>query len=95
MKISKDFGIVIRRQALRSKSIDIAPVKTEFHLNDYFDETNDLISLGSFSNGDASDECLKSLEKLALFYNDDFFILTQYIPDWCEVDAAFLNNVDS
>jgi len=94
MKISKDFGIIIRRQALRSKSIDIAPVITEFHFDGYFDETHDLLSLGPFFGGDAADECLKSLEKLGLCYIDDFFIFTQYVPDWCEVGAAFLDNAD-
>ena len=87
MKISKDFGIIIRRDSLRSKSIDITPVMTEFNLNGYFDETIDLISLGPFFGGDAADECLKSLEKLGLGYIDDFFIFTQYMPDWCEVEA--------
>ncbi|MCA1326291.1 hypothetical protein [Herbaspirillum sp. alder98] len=94
MKISKDFGIIIRRQALRSKSIDISSVMKELHFDEYFDETDDLISLGPFFGGDAADDCLKLLEKLGLCYIDDFFIFTQYIPNWCEIRAEVLVNID-
>jgi hypothetical protein len=59
----------------------------EFHFDRYFDESNELISLGPFFGGDAADCCHRSLEKLGLSYIDDFFVFTEYIPDWCQVEV--------
>ncbi|MFT4193052.1 hypothetical protein [Ottowia sp.] len=87
MKISKDFGIVIRRQALEEKSINLAPVLLEFHFDGFYDQSPAFVSLGPFFGGDASDSCIKILEKLGLSYIDDFFVLEAYIPDWCRIEV--------
>ncbi|QOH37887.1 hypothetical protein C7S14_0204 [Burkholderia cepacia] len=39
MKVSRDFGIVVRRAALAAKNVDLSPVMTEFNLARYFDES--------------------------------------------------------
>lgn len=87
MKISKDFGIIVRRKAIDQKSIDLILVMKEFHFEKYFDESADFISLGPFFGGDNADSCMKLLERQGLVYIDDFFILEGYFPDWCRVEV--------
>lgn len=86
MKVSKDFGIVIRRQALNEKAINLEQVMKEFHFEQPYDQSIDFVSLGPFFGGDASDSCMRFLEQLGLIYIDDFFILEAYFPEWCRVE---------
>ena len=86
MKVSKDFGIVIRRQALVQKSIDLTPVMTEFNFTRNDDDSSDFVSLGPFYGGDNADDCMRALERQGLIYIDDFFILEGYFPEWCRVE---------
>ncbi len=87
MKVSRDFGIVVRRAALAAKEVDLSTVMAEFKLRTYFDESNSLISLGPFFGGDAADECLRSLKRLGLTYIDDCFIFDGFVPDWCSFEV--------
>lgn len=87
MKVSKDFGIVVRRAALTAKNVDLSTVMAEFSFETYFDESNSLISLGPFFGGDAADACMRSLERIGLTYIDDFFIFEGFIPDWCSFEV--------
>ncbi|KVX62673.1 hypothetical protein [Burkholderia stagnalis] len=87
MKVSRDFGIVIRRAALVAKDVDLSPIMAEFNFEAYFDESSGLISLGPFFGGDAADDCMRSLEKLGLTYVDDFFIFAGFVPDWCSFEV--------
>ncbi|KFG98289.1 hypothetical protein GQ56_0104310 [Burkholderia paludis] len=87
MKVSRDFGIVVRRAALAAKNVDLSPVMVEFSFREYFDESDSLISLGPFFGGDAADVCMRSLERLGLTYIDDFFIFDGFVPDWCSFEV--------
>ncbi|WP_186144609.1 hypothetical protein, partial [Burkholderia gladioli] len=75
------------RAALSAKNVDLSTVMTEFNLGRYFDESDNLVSLGPFFGGDAADECMKSLEKLGLAYIEDFFIFEGFVPDWCSFEV--------
>lgn len=87
MKVSRDFGIVVRRAALVAKDVDLSRVMAEFNFQTYFDESNNLISLGPFFGGDVADKCMRSLEKLGLAYVDDFFIFEGFVPAWCSFEV--------
>jgi hypothetical protein len=87
MKISKDFGIVVRRAALAAKNVDLSTVMAEFNFGSYFDESKNLISLGPFFGGDAADACIRSLERVGLAHVDDFFIFEGFVPDWCSFEV--------
>ncbi|ELW9529570.1 MULTISPECIES: hypothetical protein [Burkholderia] len=87
MQVSSDFGIVVRRQALEEKRVDLSPVLSEFHFEQYFDQSNEFVSLGPFFGGDAADDCMRSLEKLGLSYIDDFFIFMGDFPQWCRFEV--------
>lgn len=93
MKVSKDFGIVVRRKAIDQKSIDLLAVMKEFHFEKYFDESADFVSLGPFFGGDNADSCMRSLELQGLVYIDDFFILESYFPEWCRVEIFGANDI--
>ena len=92
MKVSKDFGIVIRRTAVEERHIDIDLVMKEFNFSSFFDESINFISLGPFFGGDSSDSCMRFLENLGLTYIDDFFILEGYFPEWCRVEVFSARN---
>lgn len=87
MKESRDFGIVIRRAALKAKNVDMSTVMAEFNFGAYFDESNNPISLGPFFGVDAADACMRSLERIGLAYADDFFIFEGFLPDWCSFEV--------
>ena len=87
MKVSKDFGIVIRRDAIVQKGINLSSLMKEFNFPKNYDDSLELISLGPFYGGDNADDCMRSLELLGLVYIDDFFILEGYFPDWCRVEV--------
>ncbi|PFH04486.1 hypothetical protein BCF11_5269 [Collimonas sp. PA-H2] len=87
MRISSDFGIVIRREALKEKAVNLSQILIEFHFDRYFDESKNFISLGPFFGGDAADDCMRSLEKIGLIYIDDFFIFVGDFPQWCRFEA--------
>ena len=87
MKVSKDFGIVVRRKSLADKSISLDAILKKFNFESYFDESETLISLGPFYGGDSSEACFRALEKLGLSHIDDFFALEGYFPDWCQVEV--------
>lgn len=87
MKVSRDFGIVVRRAALAAKNVDLSTVIVEFNFRTYFDESDSLVSLGPFFGGDAADDCSRSLERLGLTYIDDFFIFEGFVPDWCSFEV--------
>jgi len=85
MKVSKDFGIILRKDAIALNSIDIDLILKEFNFEKLFDEDEFLISLGPFFGSENSEECIVFLKELGLSYIDDFFVLEGYFPDWCDV----------
>ncbi|MEQ1536346.1 MAG: hypothetical protein ABL923_10750 [Burkholderiaceae bacterium] len=93
MKVSKDFGIVIRRDALVKKSIDLSSVMREFNFSKNYDDSSEFVSLGPFYGGDNADDCMRSLEGQGLAYIDDFFILEGYFPDWCRVEVFGVDSI--
>ncbi len=87
MKISKDFGIVIRKKMLKKKSVNLSTILLEFNFEAYYDESPDFVSLGPFFGGDNADDCIRSLERQGLVYIDDFFIMEAFFPAWCRVEV--------
>ncbi|WP_155634017.1 hypothetical protein [Burkholderia cepacia] len=87
MKVSSDFGIVVRRKALEYKAVNLSSILVEFNFQNYFDKSDEFVSLGPFFGGDAADDCMRSLEKLGLAYIDDFFIFTGDFPRWCRFEV--------
>lgn len=87
MRVSSDFGIVVRRKALDEKKVNLSSILVEFNFERYFDQSNEFVSLGPFFGGDAADDCMKGLEKMGLIYIDDFFIFMGDFPQWCRFEV--------
>lgn len=87
MKVSKDFGMVIRRDALVAKNIDLEEVMKAFNFHGLYDQSSEFLSLGPFFGGGAADSCMEMLQRLGLVYIEDFFIMNSYFPDWCRVEV--------
>ncbi len=87
MRVSSDFGIVIRKKVIVEKNVDLSTVLAEFNFDKYFDQSESFLSLGPFFGGDASEDCMRLLEKLGLIYIDDFFIFTGDFPGWCRFEV--------
>lgn len=77
-------GIVIRRQALLSKFIDIDRLSAVLEFDAPLDMSADLISFGPCFGGEATDELTRRLEAVGLQYADDFFVFSGEFPMWCK-----------
>ncbi|MCS4511916.1 hypothetical protein [Xylophilus ampelinus] len=72
MKVPKDFGNVIRRDALAQKSINLSLVIADFNFVKNYDDSLEFVSLCPFCGSDNADDCMRSLERHGLVYIDDF-----------------------
>ncbi|MEO5971346.1 MAG: hypothetical protein ABIQ95_15580 [Bdellovibrionia bacterium] len=88
IKITDEFGIIIRKKALLEKSIKIEAVLAAFENESPMDENEDLISFGPHFGGEAMDNFGKRLTKLGLEYIDDYFNFYGEFPGWAEFSVA-------
>jgi len=79
-----EFGIVIRRQVLESKNIDIEALSKTLEFDSPLDINADLVSFGPCFGGEAADEFTRRLERHGLQYVDDFFVFSGEFPSWCQ-----------
>ncbi|WP_124431041.1 hypothetical protein [Pseudomonas orientalis] len=79
-----EYGIVIRRQELLSRAIDIDRLSTMLEFDAPLDISADLVSFGPCFGGEATDELTRRLETLGLQYVDDFFVFSGDFPLWCK-----------
>lgn len=83
-----EFGLVIRRQELVSKLIDIDKLAAVLEFNAPLDISDDLVSFGPCFGGEAANEFIRRLEALGLQYVDDFFVFSGEFPLWCKFKVA-------
>ncbi|PIB63240.1 hypothetical protein HU759_001805 [Pseudomonas sp. OE 28.3] len=83
-----EYGIVIRRQALLSKFIDIDRLSAVLEFDAPLDMSADLVSFGPCFGGEATDELTRRLEAVGLQYVDDFFVFSGEFPMWCKFKVA-------
>ncbi len=84
IKISFEFGIVIRKDAIKTKHIAKEKITEVFEGEKPLDESDVLLSYGPHFGADAMEELGKRLSKLGLEYIDDFFYFQGDFPDWAE-----------
>lgn len=85
VKISSDFGIVVKKVALNVKSLTRSQLFEIMDAESPFDEDEDLLSFGPHFGEEAAKEFIKRLEKAGLVYYDDFFELSEIVPQWCQL----------
>jgi hypothetical protein len=83
IRLSTQFGIVVRKQALQRIGVDKGKLLALLEAVAPYDEDDDLISLGPHFGAEAADEGIRRLKNLGLEYPDDFFDLSADVPDWC------------
>ncbi|MBP5100644.1 MULTISPECIES: hypothetical protein [Pseudomonas] len=79
-----EYGIVIRRQELISRFIDIDRLSALLEFDAPLDINADVVSFGPCFGGEAADELTRRLEVLGLQYVDDFFVFSGEFPLWCK-----------
>jgi hypothetical protein len=88
VKLSKYFGIVIRKDALERQSVDTDSLCQVMDAEKPYDEDATLISFGPHFGAESADEFMSRLRKLGLIYLDDFFVLWDDVPEWIEFRVA-------
>lgn len=87
VRIHPEFGIVLRRSALRERGVSLDAVLAVFQRAP-LDQNGSLISFGPHFGQEAASALVASLEKLGLVYVDDLFMFVSECPDWCGLGAA-------
>jgi len=88
IRVSVEFGIVIRRASLDERSISLNKVYQCMGTSSPLGMNDDLISFGpSFGIG-AQREFIRRLEEIGLVYYEDFFDMSIDSPAWCDFLVA-------
>ncbi|MEW5251795.1 hypothetical protein [Microbulbifer discodermiae] len=82
ISVSKDYGIVIRRAALKEKEIEISKVFEVMEATEPLGESDELLSFGPHFGGEASYELSKRLDSLGLTCKRDYFVFYGNFPNW-------------
>jgi len=82
VKISADFGIILRRAALSERNVARERVIIAME-DEPLAESMDLLSFGPHFGGEAADEFVRRLQALGLELFDDFFVFQGDFPTWC------------
>lgn len=85
-----EYGVVIRRQELISKLIDIDTLSMVLEFDAPLDISADLVIFGPCFGGEATDELSRRLEALGLQYVDDFFVFSGEFPLWCKFKVGII-----
>lgn len=84
IRISFEFGIVIRKEAITTKHISKEKIMEVFEGDKPLDESDVLLSYGPHFGAEAMKELGSRLSQLGLEYIDDFFYFHGDFPDWVE-----------
>jgi hypothetical protein len=85
VKVPEQFGIVVRKAALKKHNVSDKKVLDAMETSKPFDENHDLLSFGPHFGQEASNEFIRRLESLGLNYGDDFIDFEDLLPAWCQV----------
>ncbi|MEX2963906.1 hypothetical protein [Microbulbifer sp. TYP-18] len=80
--VSTDYGIVIRKAALKEKDIEASKVFDVMETTEPLGENDHLISFGPHFGRETSDELSKRLDSLGLFCMRDYFVFHGDFPSW-------------
>lgn len=92
VQISEHFGLVIRKSALIRRHISVVQLKQVMETEKWFDEDEQLISVGPHFGGEAANKFSRRLEKAGLVYGEDFIDFADLLPPWCKLSIS-LNDV--
>ncbi|HZS46572.1 MAG TPA: hypothetical protein VFC63_15965 [Blastocatellia bacterium] len=85
VRLSKYFGIIIRKDALLRQGVDDDTICQIMDRDKPYDEDASLISFGPHFGEEGAEEFVSRLRKLGLIYLEDFFVLWDDVPEWAEI----------
>ena len=85
VKVSSDFGLIVRKSSLREKNLNIKELFIIMEVDEPFDESENLISFGPHFGEEALKVFLERLESFGLTYFEDFVDFSDAIPNWCHL----------
>jgi hypothetical protein len=88
VKITSEFGVIIRKKSLAEKNISLDKLKEAAENATPMSEDEELISYGPHFGPEAMDNFGKKLNEIGLEYIDDFFNFYGDFPDWAEFSVA-------
>jgi hypothetical protein len=88
IRVTTEYGIVIRRSALIEKQISFAQLLEAMESDQPFDADEALISFGPSFGEEAMHEFVRRLEKVGLYIYDDFFTVALDVPPWCQFTVS-------
>jgi hypothetical protein len=90
IKVTSEFGLIIRKRALSERALGIAQVFEAMEAAQPYGESDELLAFGPSFGPEALDTFTKRLQKLGLEYWDDFFEFAYPHPSWCTFRAEYL-----
>lgn len=88
VKLSAEYGIVVRRRALTERGVGYARLLEAMEIDEPLDASEGLLSFGPHFGGEAASEFTARLQNLGLVYIDDFFVFSGDFPGWCAFAAS-------
>ena len=91
VRISVDFGIVLREEALAERNVSLSQLLKMLEIDAPLDQAGGLISFGPHFGQEASDGLCRVLDAMGLRYVDDYFVFAPEAPAWCTFGAVAIN----
>jgi hypothetical protein len=88
IKVTAEFGIIIRRAALEERGIASEDLLSAFQASKPLDLNAELVSFGPSFGKEALDTFIQRLRALGLIYFDDFIEFAGDFPGWCKFRAV-------
>ncbi|OWT80357.1 MULTISPECIES: hypothetical protein [unclassified Achromobacter] len=89
VKVTSEYGLVIRRRALQERGVSQAGLQTAMEGVNLLDENEDLISFGPCFGQETLDVLICRLSALGLSYFDDFVEVVADYPSWCQPAMSY------
>lgn len=91
IKITSEYGLIIRRDSLIRENITEERICEIMEVKEPMDSNSTLISFGPHYDEEAAGNFLMKLEKEGLRYVEDFFIFFGDFPEWIQFDVKLIS----
>jgi hypothetical protein len=88
VSVSSDFGVVLRKAALRERGVALEDVLKAMDAHEPLGSDDDLLSFGPHFGQEAANVFSARLDALGLLYVEDYFVFTELVPPWCALHVS-------
>ena len=81
--LTSEFGLVVRRAALRQRGVSYAKLLELMEAEKPLDASEELVSFGPHFGSEAAAEFVRRLEAAGMINIEDFFVFVGDFPEWC------------